>query len=78
LRWSNFTTLTRQVTLPQPTHDQLLNAPNIVSPARVKGDAGIICLIGATFLVLEGLFMAGTFIPIYVSQLGESDAWQVR
>jgi MFS transporter, PPP family, 3-phenylpropionic acid transporter len=33
-------------------------------------DPGLLCLLGGTFLILAGLFMAGTFGAVYVTQLG--------
>jgi PPP family 3-phenylpropionic acid transporter len=59
---------------PSPTSGVPAANPTDDPPSRLKMDLGVLCLISATFLVLEGLFMAGTFIPIYVSQLGGSDA----
>jgi MFS transporter, PPP family, 3-phenylpropionic acid transporter len=63
----------------------LLDEPAAVTPAhadtgqvqprparRTALDPGLLCLLGATFLILAGLFMAGTFGAVYVTQLGGS------
>lgn len=40
--------------------------------ARPSIDAGLLFLLGATFLVVAALFMAGTFGAVYMNQLGGS------
>jgi PPP family 3-phenylpropionic acid transporter len=55
-----------------PTTSPAPSAPK--TPGPFKPDRGVLFLLGATFLVLEGLFMAGTFIPVYLTQLGSSEA----
>lgn len=52
--------------------------PDTPSPAQPKGrivlDRGVLCLLGATFLVLEGLFMSNNFAPIYITQLSGNES----
>lgn len=56
------------------------NTPATIDPAssmkrdRFRMDPGLLFLIGSTFLILAGLFMAGTFGAVYVTGLGGSPA----
>lgn len=62
--------------------DELPGQPASESPAgeeskprgRFVLDASLLFLLGSTFLVIAALFMAGTFTPVMMTQLGGSEA----
>ena len=49
-------------------------APRSATRARLVLDPGFVFLVAATFLIIAGLFMAGTFGAVYVTGLGGSPA----
>jgi MFS transporter, PPP family, 3-phenylpropionic acid transporter len=64
--------------LEEPAAPALVEAEGFIrKPAQGQKtplDPGLLCLLGATFLILAGLFMAGTFGAVYVTRLGGSTA----
>lgn len=50
----------------------LANAQTAAGKRRLPLDAGLLFLLGATFLMVAGLFMAGTFGSVYMDELGGS------